>query len=71
MGRFVERTLIARDGGGIGRVAGRGVLNPLLNGLIKCGLLKEDLDYHVIRTAMVIIFFSSGIKSGGPMRRKD
>jgi uncharacterized membrane protein YkgB len=60
MDRFVERTLIARDAGGIGRVTGPGVLNPLVNGLIKCGLLKEDLDYHVIRAAMVIIFFFFG-----------
>ena len=60
MDRFVARTLIARDGGDIGRVPGPGLLKPLVNILIKCGLLKEDLDYHVIRAAMVIIFFFFG-----------
>jgi uncharacterized membrane protein YkgB len=59
MDRFVGRTLIAR-GGGIGRERGAGLLNALIHILIKCGLLKEDLDYHVIRAAMVIIFFFFG-----------
>jgi hypothetical protein len=31
--------------------------NTLINTLIKLGILKEDLDYHLIRAAMVIIFF--------------
>jgi Protein of unknown function, DUF417 len=60
MNRFVGKTLIARDGSGIGREAGAGLLNPLVNILIKCGLLTEDLDYHIVRAAMVIIFFSFG-----------
>jgi hypothetical protein len=60
MDRFVGKTLIARDGSGIGREAGAGLLSPLVNILIKCGLLTEDLDYHIVRAAMVIIFFSFG-----------
>ncbi len=60
MDRFVGKTLIARDGSGIGREAGAGLLDPLVNILIKCGLLTEDLDYHIVRAAMVIIFFSFG-----------
>jgi uncharacterized membrane protein YkgB len=37
-----------------------GLMNPLLRILIKLGILKEDLDYHVIRAAMVIIFLFFG-----------
>jgi hypothetical protein len=29
----------------------------LINALTKLGLLKKDLDYHLIRASMVIIFF--------------
>ena len=39
MDRFVGKTLIARDRSGIGREAGAGMLSPLVNILIKCGLL--------------------------------
>jgi uncharacterized membrane protein YkgB len=56
--RFVDRRLIARDGDGVGRA--KGLLNPLINFLVRCGILKEDLDYHVLRGAMVIIFFFFG-----------
>jgi hypothetical protein len=58
MNRFVDRRLIARDSDGIGRAPG--LLNPLINILVRCGVLKEDLDYHVLRGAMVIIFFFFG-----------
>jgi uncharacterized membrane protein YkgB len=59
MNRFVGKTLIARDGSGIGRAPG-GLLSPLVKLLIKCGLLTEDLDYYVVRAAMVIVFFFFG-----------
>ena len=36
------------------------LLSSLLKALIKLGILTEDLDYHVIRAAMVIIFFFFG-----------
>src|ERR1700730_3058964 len=36
------------------------IMNLLINVLAKLGLLKEDLDYHVVRTSMVIIFFFFG-----------
>jgi uncharacterized membrane protein YkgB len=35
-------------------------MNSLRNILTKFGLLREDLDYHVIRGSMVIIFFFFG-----------
>ena len=35
-------------------------MNFLINIMIKFGLLKDDLDYHLIRASMVIIFFFFG-----------
>ena len=36
------------------------IMNPLIKMLIKLGILKEDLDYHLIRASMVIIFLFFG-----------
>ena len=36
------------------------VMDPFIKVLIKLGILKEDLDYHLIRAAMVIIFLFFG-----------
>src|SRR5271166_5134099 len=36
------------------------IMNLLIKILTKLGLLKEDLDYHVVRASMVIIFFFFG-----------
>src|SRR5258705_1978547 len=35
-------------------------LNPLVTALRRSGLLSEDLDYHVVRASMVIMFFFFG-----------
>jgi uncharacterized membrane protein YkgB len=35
-------------------------MNRIINVLIKAGILKKDLDYHVVRAAMVIIFLFFG-----------
>jgi uncharacterized membrane protein YkgB len=35
-------------------------MNHLTNLLVKIGILKNDLDYHLIRISMVIIFFFFG-----------
>jgi uncharacterized membrane protein YkgB len=35
-------------------------MNRLINTLIKLGLLKEDLDYHLIRASMVVLFLFFG-----------
>ena len=49
---------------GSGRIAGRAVARDLLNALAsvlgKLGILRDDADYHLIRAAMVIIFFFFG-----------
>src|SRR2546425_9835777 len=35
-------------------------MNWLINALIKLGLLKGDLDYHLIRASMVVLFLFFG-----------
>ena len=35
-------------------------MNRLINLLVKTGILKKDLDYHVLRASMVIIFLFFG-----------
>ena len=35
-------------------------MNWLINSLIKLGLLKEDLEYHLIRASMVVLFLFFG-----------
>ena len=36
------------------------MINQLVDVLTKFGLLKRDLDYHLIRTSMVIVFLLFG-----------
>jgi len=36
------------------------IMNLLIRILTKLGLLKDDLDYHVVRASMVIIYFFFG-----------
>jgi hypothetical protein len=71
MNRFVDGTLIARDRDRVGRTPRPWLLDPLVNILVRCGILKEDLDYHLLRGAMVIYCSSSATKNGGRMRRRD
>ena len=40
--------------------AARRLIDPLARVLIRLGILTEDLDYHLIRASMVIIFFFFG-----------
>lgn len=42
------------------RTTSRGLMNTVIDMLIKLGMLKEDLDYHLIRASMVIIFLFFG-----------
>src|SRR5271169_5805511 len=37
-----------------------GIMNLLIKILTKLGLLKKDLDYHLVRASMVIIYFFFG-----------
>jgi uncharacterized membrane protein YkgB len=43
-----------------GRGAARDLVNALASVLNKLGILRDDADYHLIRAAMVIIFFFFG-----------
>jgi uncharacterized membrane protein YkgB len=36
------------------------IMNPLIRILTRLGLLKKDLDYHLVRASMVIILFFFG-----------
>jgi hypothetical protein len=47
------------------------VMNLLIRILTKLGLLKEDLDYHVVRASMVIIYFFFGYQKWFATRRRD
>ncbi len=61
MDRLINKTQSVISAGGIvGRTAARDLMNSLIRALIKLGILTEDLDYHLIRAAMVIIFFFFG-----------
>ena len=40
--------------------------NPLVRALYRSGLLTEDLDYHVVRVSMVIMFFFFGYQKWFP-----
>ena len=48
------------DSSGSQRTTARGLMNPLIAVLMKLGILKGDLDYHLVRASMVIIFLFFG-----------
>jgi uncharacterized membrane protein YkgB len=61
MNRFPRNVdVITGDSGASRLPSARSLMNSLTRTLIKLGLLKEDLDYHVIRASMVIIFLFFG-----------
>ena len=61
MNRLMNKTVSVTGAGSIvGRAAARDLMNSLIKVLIKLGILTDDLDYHLIRAAMVIIFFFFG-----------
>ena len=61
MNRIMNKTVSVTGAGSIvGRAAARDLMNSLIKVLIKLGILTDDLDYHLIRAAMVIIFFFFG-----------
>ena len=35
-------------------------MNVLINALIRLGLLREDLDYHLVRASLVVLFLFFG-----------
>jgi hypothetical protein len=49
--------MTAREFHGCSNVGGYGCMNALVNALARLGLFKQNLDLHVVRVAMVIMFF--------------
>jgi uncharacterized membrane protein YkgB len=47
------------------------ITNLLIKVLIRLGLLKKDLDYHLIRASMVIIYFFFGYQKWFPYEADD
>jgi uncharacterized membrane protein YkgB len=61
MSQFTNKVdVIAGDSGATRLPSTGSIMNSLIRTLIKLGILKEDLDYHLIRAAMVIIFLFFG-----------
>jgi hypothetical protein len=60
MNRFIGGRLLGGDAYGNGRSPGPGLLDLLIDILVRGGILDDDLDYHFLRAAMVIIFFFFG-----------
>jgi uncharacterized membrane protein YkgB len=61
MSQFTNKADVITGGSSaIGLAAAREPMNSLINILIKFGVLKKDLDYHLIRASMVIIFVFFG-----------
>jgi hypothetical protein len=46
-------------------------MNALIQILAKSGLLTKDLDYHLIRASMVLIFLALATRNGSPTRRRS
>jgi uncharacterized membrane protein YkgB len=52
--------VITRDGGTARLPSTERIMNSLISTLINIGIVKKDLDYHLLRAAMVITFFFFG-----------
>jgi 5,10-methylene-tetrahydrofolate dehydrogenase/methenyl tetrahydrofolate cyclohydrolase len=74
MNQLTNKTVsVAGAGSIVGRPAAGDLMNALIKALIKLGILKEDLDYYLIRAAMVIIFLFFGYQKWlgfAPPRRR-
>ena len=46
-------------------------MNALIRILAKPGLLTKDLDSHLLRASMVLIFLAFGYQNGGPTRHRS
>jgi uncharacterized membrane protein YkgB len=47
------------------------IMNLFIKILIRFGLLKKDLDYHLVRASMVIIYFFFGYQKWFPYEAQD
>ena len=60
MTRLINKAVVTGGSSGVGLAAPQEFMKSLINILIRSGILKEDLDYHLIRASMVIIFLFFG-----------
>jgi uncharacterized membrane protein YkgB len=61
MNRLAQKVTSVTGGGStVGQTTSRDLLNSFAKVLDKLGMLRDDADYHLLRAAMVIIFFSFG-----------
>ena len=60
MNRFTNKVVVTDGSSGVGLAVAREAVDSLINLVIRLGILKEDLDYHLIRASMVIIFLFFG-----------
>jgi uncharacterized membrane protein YkgB len=57
MNRITNKTVSVTQ---VGSAIGSDLMSSLVNALARSGILKADFDYHLLRAAMVIIFFFFG-----------
>jgi uncharacterized membrane protein YkgB len=60
MNRLMKRTVSVSGGASAHHLVSRRIVAMLANVLAKVGLLRHDADYHLLRAAMLIIFFFFG-----------
>jgi Protein of unknown function, DUF417 len=60
MNQLTDKVVVTGASSGVGRAAAGELMTFLINTLIKFGILKKNLDYHLLRAAMVIIFLFFG-----------
>jgi uncharacterized membrane protein YkgB len=61
MSQFTTKFDVTNDrSGGAQLPASRSLIDPLARVLVRLGILSEDLDYHLLRASMVIIFLFFG-----------
>ena len=71
MDQFTNKVDVVTGGSnGIGLAAARELMNSFIKILIKSGVLQDDLDYHLIRASMVIIFLFFSYQNGLSMKRR-
>ena len=61
----VAPTSVGDSGNGVARIYSE-LMNLLIKTLVRIGLLKKDLDYHLVRASMVIIYFFFGYQKWFP-----
>ena len=58
-------TTVGHAGNGVVRIYSE-LMNVLIKTLVRIGLLKKNLDYHLVRASMVIIYFFFGYQKWFP-----